>query len=136
LIAIASDWSVTMRDVRRSALFAAIFAIAIGVARPVHAQDAAHGASVFKVCAACHANDNTNRTGPGLKGILGRTAGTVLGFRYSRAMKQSGIVWDEKSLDAYLTAPQKAVPGNIMPFSGLKDARDRADLIAYLATLK
>jgi cytochrome c len=51
-------------------------------------------------------------------------------------MKQPGIVWDEKLLDAYLTAPQKAVPGNIMAFSGLKDARDRADRIAYLATLK
>jgi cytochrome c len=51
-------------------------------------------------------------------------------------MKQSGIVWEEKSLDAYLTAPQKFVPGNIMPFAGIKNDRDRADLIAYLETLK
>jgi cytochrome c len=125
-----------MRDTRLAALVAGIVAIAIGIACPAYAQDAAHGESVFKACAACHARDHTNRTGPGLKGILGRTAGTVSGFRYSRAMKQFGIVWDEKSLDAYLAAPQKAVPGNIMPFSGLKDARDRADLIAYLATLR
>jgi cytochrome c len=51
-------------------------------------------------------------------------------------MKQSGIVWDEKSLDAYLIAPQKAVAGNIVPFAGIKNAQDRADLIAYLGTLK
>jgi cytochrome c len=51
-------------------------------------------------------------------------------------MKKSGIVWSEKTLDAYLESPQKAVPGNRMPFAGLKDAEDRADVIAYLATLK
>lgn len=124
-----------MNSTRQTALLAGMLALAIGMA-PAHAQDAAHGQTVFKACAACHANDHTNRTGPGLQGILGRTAGTVSGFRYSRAMKQSGIVWDEKSLDAYLTAPQKAIPGNVMPFSGLKNERDRADLIAYLATLK
>jgi cytochrome c len=118
------------------ALFFAMFAIAIGIVCPAYAQDASHGERVYKVCAACHAKDHTNRAGPGLQGVFGRPAGTVAGFRYSRAMKQSGVVWEEKSLDAYLTAPQKFVPGNIMPFAGIKNDRDRADLIAYLETLK
>ena len=120
----------------QSVIFAAIVIAAIGLAAPCYAQDAGHGESVFKACAACHAKDHTNRVGPGLQGIIGRTAGTVAGFRYSRAMKQAGLVWDEKSLDAYIAAPQKVVPGNTMPYAGLKNDKDRADLIAYLVTLK
>jgi cytochrome c len=60
----------------------------------------------------------------------------MAGFRYSRAMKNSNIVWDEKSLDAFIAAPQKALPGTTMPFSGLPDQQERVDLIAYLETLK
>ncbi len=74
--------------------------------------------------------------GPRLGGVLDRPAGTIEGFRYSRAMKNSKIVWDEKSLDAYLAEPQKLVPGNLMPFSGIADPQKRSDLIAYLGTLK
>ena len=125
-----------MYEIHRTPLLVAAFVLAVGVAKPGWAQDAAHGETVFKVCAACHAKDQTNRTGPGLQGVVGRTAGTALGFRFSRAMKQSGIVWDNKSLDAYLAAPQKAVPGNTMPYAGMKNYQDRVDLIAYLATLK
>jgi cytochrome c len=58
------------------------------------------------------------------------------GFRYSRAMKTSNIVWDEKSLDAFVAAPQKALPGTVMPFAGLPDQQERTDLLAYLETLK
>jgi cytochrome c len=101
-----------------------------------YAQDAEHGKSVFKACAACHATDNANRVGPGLGGIVGRKAGTAPGFRYSSAMKNSGIVWDDKLLNAFLESPKKAVPGNRMPYPGLKDATDRADLIGYLSKLK
>jgi cytochrome c len=124
-----------MRGTGRS-VFATIFVLGIGLLNPVWAQDAAHGKAVFQACAACHAADRTSHVGPGLAGIIGRKAGTASGFRYSRAMKKSGIVWSEKTLDAYLESPQKAVPGNRMPFAGLKDAEDRADVIAYLATLK
>jgi cytochrome c len=63
-------------------------------------------------------------------------AGTAPGFHYSDAMKESGIVWNAKMLDAYLESPQKVVPGNRMPYAGLEDPTDRADLVAYLATLK
>jgi cytochrome c len=106
------------------------------VASVGHAQDAEHGKSVFKACAVCHSTDKTNRVGPGLEGIVGRAAGTVPGFRYSKAMKDAGMVWDATSLDGFLELPQKAVPGNRMPYAGLKGAADRADVIAYLSTLK
>ena len=74
--------------------------------------------------------------GPGYLEFVGRQAGSAPGFRYSQAMKTSNIVWDEKSLDAFITAPQKALPGNVMPFAGLPYSQQRTDLIAYLETLK
>jgi cytochrome c len=113
-------------------------ALAIAIAAfvcPVWAQDAETGKQAFAACAPCHAPDQ-NGVGPKITGVLHRTAGSVEGFRYSRAMKNSRIVWDEKSLDAYLAEPQKLVPGNLMPFSGIADAKKRSDLIAYLGTLK
>ena len=100
------------------------------------AQDAAAGKAVFAQCTACHSVDGSNGAGPTLKGIVGSKAGEVAGFRFSRAMKSAGTVWDEKTLDAYIANPQTAIPGNVMPFSGLPDAKQRADLIAYLTTLK
>jgi cytochrome c len=100
------------------------------------AQDAAAGKTVFVQCAACHSIDGATNVGPTLKGIDGRKAGSVAGFRYSRAMKNAGFNWDEQKLDAYIADPQKVVPGNVMPFSGLPEARQRADLVAYLKTLK
>jgi cytochrome c len=100
------------------------------------AQDAAAGKTAFAQCTACHSVDGTNGLGPSLKGVIGRKAGSFAGFRYSRAMRTSTMTWDEKSLDAYIAEPQKVVPGNLMPFSGVADAKQRADLIAYLATLK
>jgi cytochrome c len=101
-----------------------------------HAQDAGAGKAVFAQCAVCHSIDGSNGVGPSLQGIVGRRSGSFPGFRYSRAMKGAGQVWDARSLDAYITDPQKVVPGNVMPFSGLGDAKQRSDLIAYLQTLK
>src|SRR5262249_393310 len=115
-------------------LSAASIAVAIVVASGVRALagDAAQGEHVFAVCAPCHARDTTSRLGPGLLGIVGRRAGAVPGFRYSRVMKTANIVWDDKSLDAFITAPQRSMPGTTMPFSGLPDQQKRTDLIAYL----
>jgi cytochrome c len=113
-----------------------VFAVASLAAGAALAQDAAAGKTAFAQCAACHSVDGTNGLGPSLKGVVGRKAGSFPSFRYSRAMKNATISWDEKALDAYLTEPQKLVPGNLMPFSGVADAKQRADLIAYLATLK
>ena len=98
-------------------------------------REAAPGAP-FGQCAVCHSTDGSNGTGPTLKGVVGRKAGSVAGFRYSRAMRAAGIVWDEDTLDRYLRSPQDTVPGNIMPFSGVPESAQRAAVIAYLRTLK
>jgi cytochrome c len=100
------------------------------------AQDLAAGKAAFAQCVACHSIDGSNGAGPSLKGIDGRSTGSLEGFRFSRALKSAGYAWDAKALDAYIADPQKAIPGNVMPFSGLPDAKQRADLIAYLKTLK
>lgn len=103
-----------------------------------HAQDAAAGETVFKrQCAICHAVvQGKNMIGPSLAGIVGRKAGTVPNFRYSAANRDSGITWDAAQLDPYLTNPKAVIPGTIMAYAGQKDAKQRADLIAYLETLK
>lgn len=102
------------------------------------AGNAANGASVFARCAICHNNTKGAgaKIGPDLFGVVGRKAGTEPGFSYSAAMKNSGITWTNEKLDAYIKSPQMVVPGNKMPFSGLPSSNQRADLIAYLDTLK
>jgi nitrite reductase (NO-forming) len=89
---------------------------------------------VFRKCQACHSLEpGKNILGPSLAGIVGRKAGAEPGYSYSPALKQADIVWDGKTLDSYLADPQKMVPGNKMPFPGLKTEHDRADVIAFLA---
>jgi nitrite reductase (NO-forming) len=98
------------------------------------AGDAAAGRQVFRKCQACHSLEpGKNMLGPSLGGLMGRKAGSEAGYNYSPAMKQANITWDTKTLDAYLADPQKNVPGNKMPFPGLKTDHDRADIIAFLA---
>ena len=96
------------------------------------------GAALFSRCAICHTNAKgaPNKLGPNLFGLVGRKAGTYPGFSYSSAMKRSGIAWSPDRLMAYLAAPQQVVPGNNMPFAGIANAQQRADIIAYLGTLK
>lgn len=97
--------------------------------------DPAKGERVFGQCRACHVADpGVNRVGPSLHGIVGRTAGSIEGFRYSAANKNSGLVWSEEQLFTYLEAPQRTIPGTTMAFAGLKNPQDRADVIAYLKT--
>jgi cytochrome c2 len=96
--------------------------------------DATAGRLVFRKCQACHSLEpGKNMLGPSLGGVLGRKAGTEAGYNYSAAMKAADIVWDPKTLDQYLADPAKVVPGNKMPFPGLKTDHDRADIIAFLA---
>jgi cytochrome c len=103
---------------------------------PARAQDAAAGAQEFLQCADCHSPGTNDGVGPGLKGVYGRRAGTVAGFKYSEAMARSTVVWDETALAGFLADPQKAMPGTAMNWPGESDPKARADLIAYLKTLK
>jgi cytochrome c len=96
--------------------------------------DATRGAQVYERCSACHSPD-ADRVGPRHRGVVGRRAGSVVGFPYSAALKRSGIVWDEASLERWLTDPQSFIPGQRMGFR-LGNAQERADVVAYLKTLK
>lgn len=96
--------------------------------------DAGRGARIFGACASCHSLEpGKNMTGPSLSGLWNRQAGTLPGFdRFSPALKNSGIVWQDAALDAWIADPQKFIPENHMTFPGIKDARQRSDLLAFL----
>ena len=104
------------------------------LANSVSAQDAAEGEKVFATCKACHqiGEGAKNAIGPELNGVVGRKAGSVAGYNYSDANKNSGITWDEFSLTAYLKDPKVKVPGTKMIFAGIKDEKKVQDLIAFL----
>ena len=95
--------------------------------------DAEAGEKVFNKCKACHvADEPQNRVGPHLVGLFGRQAGSVEGFKYSDAMKESGVTWDEETIAECIADPRGYIKGNRMAFVGLKDEQEIADLIAYL----
>jgi cytochrome c len=110
--------------------------LAVLVSVPAMAADAANGEKVFKRCQACHVvNAEQNRVGPYLKGVIGRKAAAVEGFKYSEAMAakgEEGLVWDDANLEKYLENPKEFIPKNKMAFPGLKKPEERADVIAYL----
>jgi cytochrome c len=95
--------------------------------------DPARGEKQFEECASCHSiAAGENGVGPTLGGIFNRKAASLEDFRYSAAMRNSGITWTSETLDEFIADPQKMVPGNRMSYSGLTDAANRADLISYL----
>lgn len=100
----------------------------------IAAGDPEHGARVFQACMACHSvKPGEHVTGPSLASVLHRKAGTAEGFaRYSSALKGANVVWNESSLDKWLTDPQQFLPGTSMTFPGIRNAQDRADVIDYL----
>ena len=107
-------------------------ALTLGTIVPGHgAPDAVRGEQVYARCQACHALA-FDRVGPRHCGLFGRLAGSVPNFSYSPAMKSSHIVWNDQTLDRFLSSPLKTVPGTSMTYDGVPDARDRSDLIAYL----
>lgn len=110
---------------------AALAALVLGGTVPAHAADATRGQELYESrCGGCHSLD-ANRVGPAHRGVFGRKAGTAPGFSYSPAVKNSGVVWEEKTLNAWLTNPQALIPGQRMNFR-VATAEDRADIIAYL----
>ena len=109
--------------------------VLITVAGAARAEgDATRGEKKFEDCATCHATERgVNNVGPSLFGLFERKAGDIADFRYSPALKRSGLMWSATTLDDFIADPQKLVPNNRMPYAGMPDAADRADLIAYLA---
>lgn len=110
-------------------------ALATGMLAPAAVADGdpAKGERIFRRCQACHSlEQGQNRIGPSLYGLFGREAGSVEGFRYSKANQESGVTWNEETLDPYLENPNKYMPGNRMAFPGIRNDEQRADLIAYL----
>ena len=122
-----------------TALSSALLTLGLLAASPAHAQDADAGQKIFKVkCNVCHSLVQGQRgIGPSLYGVVGSKAGTNdATFNYSDAMKGSGKVWDAASLSAYLADPRGDIPGVRMAFAGLKNDADRANVVAFLSTLK
>jgi len=109
-------------------------AILAALPAPYNQGDLENGRRAFARCRSCHtvAEGGSNMTGPNLYGLFGRTAGTHAGYNYSKALKEAGFTWDAQKLDQWLSGPRTFLPGNKMSFTGLPDATDRRDVIAYL----
>jgi cytochrome c len=123
---------------RRRQISAILLASAM-LATNAWAGDPAHGKSVFtQQCGVCHsaAKGGPTIVGPNLYGVVGRQAGSLGGFNYSSAMKKAGFAWSTDKLHDYVTAPANVVPGNHMPYAGLKNPTQLDDLLAYLSSLK
>jgi cytochrome c len=119
--------------------FVAACALSFGAGAGANAADAAAGEGVFRrACAVCHnpTVEGPRKLGPTLHGVVGRKSGAIEGFRYSKANSESGIVWTPDKLDPYIKSPREVVPGTAMAYAGLRNDEERANLIAYLATLK
>jgi len=120
-----------MRSAARVTAALGLTLLFIGAARAD--GDAARGEARFQDCAACHKLEaGSNNVGPSLHRIFERKAGELADFRYSPAMKRSSIAWTPETLDKFIADPQALVPANRMPYAGMANAADRADLIAYL----
>ncbi len=116
-----------------TATLALAFAAALGSGAALAEGDAEAGKKVFKKCKTCHTFDpGKKKIGPHLKGVVGRKAGSVEGYKYSKAFREIDITWDEANLDKYLTKPKAFIKGTKMSFAGLKKEAQRADVIAYL----
>ena len=104
---------------------------------PYSTADLSNGESKFALCSTCHttAAGGPNMTGPNLHGVFGRKAATLPGFSYSDPLKAAGWTWDAAHVDTWITDPKVALPGTKMTFVGLKDPKDRTDVIAYLMVM-
>ena len=110
-----------------------LVAIVAALAPDARAADAARGKQLFEQCAACHSLEAGKQgLGPSLAGVVGRKAGALDDFRFSPPMKRSAVTWTRETMSAFIAEPQKEIPGNRMPFSGMPEAKDRDDLLDYL----
>ena len=121
---------------KASPIVAAAIILALGAVPALADGDAVHGKTVFSLCAACHSPEQgVNKLGPSLFGVVGRPTGSVAGFHYTPALTAFNKTWTPELLDQWLQGPQKLVPGTAM-FISVSNDQNRADVIAYLATLK
>ncbi|WP_374265471.1 c-type cytochrome [Zoogloea sp.] len=128
-----------MKAIFRSLPAVVLAVLAGGLVRPaLAAGDVEKGKDVFATeCAECHSvREGKNKKGPSMFGVVGRKAATVADATYSDALKASGVLWTPDKIDAYVAAPKKFVPGGKMKYDGLASGAERADLLAYLATLR
>ena len=111
-----------------------LMVLAFAAASPALGQDVAAGKTSFNKCLACHAvgEGAKNKVGPVLNGLEGRKSGTIEGYNYTDANKNSGITWDETVFKEYITDPRAKIPGTKMVFAGIKNEKERGDLWAYL----
>jgi cytochrome c len=117
--------------------FALVVLLPLVAIHAAAADDVEAGKSAFKKCALCHTTEaGKNKVGPSLFGVIGRKSASLDGYDYSEAMKKFDHAWDAQSLDTYLADPRATVPGTKMIFPGIKDNKERDDVIAYLETLK
>ena len=117
-------------------LNALLIAACSGAANASADCDVDAGRKQFAKCAACHATDaGIHGAGPSLAGIMGRTAGSQPGFLFTEALEQADIVWDASTLSAFIENPGSYVPGNVMPFGGIRNHEQRRALVCFLATL-
>ena len=121
---------------RLSGFFTTLAIASLLSAPSLAAGDIAKGKKVFNKCKACHVADTEkNKIGPHLVGMFGRKAGSLEKFKYSNAMKNSGVVWTAETLDEYLKKPRTFIKGTRMAFAGIRKDEERADLIAYLKSV-
>ena len=127
-----------MRTFTLSVLTIALTVAALLSSAAIAEPSVENGKKVFVKCGVCHSIEkDAPKVGPSLHGVLGRKAGTSASFKlYSKAMKESGITWDEKNIAEFLKAPRTFIKGTRMIFIGLKDDKQIADLLAYIKTLK
>src|SRR5437764_8117587 len=131
----SSDVATMLRS-RESQMRGLVVGLGVGIFAiiPAYAQDAASGEKIFVQCRACHqiGENAKNAVGPVLNGLFGRKSGTIEGFSYSSANKNSGITWDEATFREYIKDPKAKIPGTKMIFPGLKDPKQIDDVVAYL----
>lgn len=121
----------------KTLLCTAVCLLAVAYQGTSQAADVEAGKKAFNKCAVCHSPEQgVTRVGPSLFGIIGRKAGTLPGYNFSTAMKNYDVTWSAQTLNTYLAAPMQEVKGTKMTFAGVKDETERANIIAYLETLK
>jgi len=120
--------------IHRTLAFAAALGLTAALSAPAFSADLEAGEKVFKKCKACHTLEEggKNKIGPNLFGVIGRPAGSIEDFKYSKAFEEAGFTWDEGKLGEYLADPKGFLKGNKMAFPGLKDAADIENVIAYI----